>query len=224
MGLAVPLPGGVDAVLFDFDHTLVHLDADWDGLRKDIAEISERYGVRTDERWVLRGIGVAFRKLVDEGRDQEAARFRDEAFEHVEQVEDRALKGSRPVEGAQEVVRSLKERGYRIAIVSNNNPGSIGRALEMFGFPPVDVVVGRMRGEPVKPSPIPVMKALSRLSVSAKKAVFIGDGDADLQAGKAAGVATVLIVHNGTERDVAGKPMERIEQLGALLDFFPQRT
>ncbi len=224
MGPTVPLPDGVDAVLFDFDHTLVHLKADWDALRKDIAEISQRYGVRTDERWVLRGIGVTFRKLVDEGRDQEAARFRDEAFQHVEEVEDQALRGSKPVEGAQEVVRSLKERGYQIAIVSNNNPGSIGRALEMFGFPPVDVVVGRMRGEPVKPSPIPVMKALSRLSVSPKKAVFIGDGDADLQSGKAAGVATVLIVHNGTEREVVGKPTERIDQLGALLDFLPQRT
>jgi len=214
----------VDALLFDFDHTLVHLKADWDALRKDIAAISDRFGVRTDERWVLRGIGVAFRRLVDEGRDHEAAQFRDEAFEHVERVEEQALGGSQAVEGAQEVVRTLKHRGYRVAIVSNNNPGSIGRALLMFGFPEVDLVVGRQRGEPVKPSPIPVMKALSRLDVPPKRAVLIGDGEADLQAGKAAGVATVLFVTNGVEKEITTRPSERIEQLGALLDFFPQRT
>lgn len=226
MGLRpdVPFPNGVDAVLFDFDHTLVHLKADWDALRKDIAQISDRYGVRTDERWVLRGIGVAFRRLVDEGRDHEAATFRDEAFDHVERVEDEALGGSEAVEGAQDVVRSLKERGYRIAIVSNNNPSSIGRALRMFSFPEVEAVVGRQRGEPVKPSPIPVMKALNRLEVDPKRAVLIGDGEADLAAGKAAGVATVLITHNGVERDVTTKPNERIEKLGALLDLLPART
>lgn len=220
----MPLPGGVDAVLFDFDHTLVHLKADWEALRADIASISEKYGVRTDERWVLRGIGVAFRKLVDEGRDHDAASFRDEAFDHVEKVEDKALDGSVAVEGAAEVVRTLKERGYQVAIVSNNNPVSIRRALDMFGFPPIDIVVGRQRGQPVKPSPIPVMKALSRLEVDAKRAVMIGDGEADLQAGKAAGVATVLFANNGGEKEITTRPTERIEALAALLAMFPMRN
>lgn len=220
----MPFPDGLDAVLFDFDHTLVHLKADWDALRQDIAQISDKYGVRTDERWVLRGIGVAFRRLVDEGRDHEAATFRDEAFDHVERVEEEALDVSEPVAGAQEVVRKLKERGYRIAIVSNNNPSSIGRALERFSFPAVDTVVGRQRGEPVKPSPIPVMKALSRLEVDPKRAVLIGDGEADLAAGKAAGVATVLITHNGTQKEVTTKPNEQIEKLALLLDLLPART
>lgn len=220
----MPVPSAVDAVLFDFDHTLVHLKADWDALRRDIAQISEKYGVRTDERWVLRGIGVAFRKLVDDGRDHEAAQFRDEAFDHVERVEDEALAGSQAVEGAQAVMRTLMERGYQVAIVSNNNPSSIKRALEMFSFPAVGTVVGRQRGEPVKPSPIPVMKALLQLDVDAKRAVLIGDGEADLQAGKAAGVATVLFSNNGSEREISTRPTERIDALNALLDFFPGRA
>jgi phosphoglycolate phosphatase len=220
----VPVPSSLDAVLFDFDHTLVHLKADWEALSRDIAAISDKYGVRTDERWVLRGIGVAFRRLVDEGRDHDAAAFRDEAFDHVEQVEDKALDGSVAVEGAQQVLRTLKQRGYRIAIVSNNNPGSIGRALAMFDFPEVDTVVGRLRGQPVKPSPIPVMKALSKLDVDPKRALLIGDGEADLAAGKAAGVATVLFSHNGSEREITTKPTERIDQLDALLAMLPERT
>jgi len=220
----VPLPKDVQAVLFDFDQTLIHLGADWEGLHLAIKEIATRYGQQMEDKWVLRGIGKAFKHLTDEGRDSDAAKFRAEAFERVEFEENRALANSRVIPGATEVVGELHHRGYKLAIVSNNNPVSIRKGLDMFGFPPVEHIVGRHNGEPVKPSPIPVHKALTTLHVKPANAVLIGDGEADLAAGKAAGVYTILFAQPGVIKEIQTKPMETIGFLGKLLDMFPSRN
>lgn len=219
----MPLPKDTKAVLFDFDQTLIHLGADWEGLRKSVLAVAAKYGVPFDEKWVLRGIGRAFKQLTDEGKDHEAANFRAEAFQVVEAEENRALDHSHAIDRAPEVVAELFNRGYKIAIVSNNNPASIADALKRFGFPKIEHIIGRYNGQPIKPSPIPVHKALSKLHLKPSQAIFVGDGEADLAAGKAAGVATILISHPGASKEVTTKPTEKIEELWKLLDLLPHR-
>ncbi len=217
----MPLPKGVKVVLFDFDQTLIHLGADWEDLRLNVKAVATKYGVPFEEKWVLRGIGQAFKQLVDEGKQHEAAQFRNEAFKLVEDEENRALDHSHPIEKAPEIVAELMRRGYKIAIVSNNNPRSIAEGLRRFGFPDIPLVVGRNNGDPVKPSPIPVQKALAKLGLKPQDAIIVGDGEADLGAGKAAGVATVLFTPPGQTKDIKTKPTEKVEDLAALLSMLP---
>lgn len=217
----MPLPKSVKVVLFDFDQTLIHLGADWEELRLDIKAVAERYGVPFDEKWVLRGIGQAFKQLNDAGKVHEAASFRTEAFRLVEDEENRALDHSHAIGRAPEIVAELKRRGYKVAIVSNNNPLSIAEGLRRFGFPPFEFVVGRNNGDPVKPSPIPVHKALTKLGHKPQEAVIVGDGEADLGAGKAAGVATVLFAPPGQVKEIKTTPTEKVEDLWALLEMLP---
>jgi HAD superfamily hydrolase (TIGR01549 family) len=217
----VALPKGVRAVLFDFDQTLIHLGADWERLRLKVKAIAEKYGVGFDETWVLRGIGLAFRQLTDAGREHDAAAFRAEAFRVVEEEEDSALANSHAIGRSIEVVNELRARGYRMAIVSNNNPASINKGLLMFGFPAFEFVIGRHNGEPVKPSPIPVHNALAKLSVKPGDAVIVGDGESDVAAGKAAGVATVLFAPPGSHKEIKTKPTETIDDIVKLLALLP---
>lgn len=217
----MPLPKAVKVVLFDFDQTLIHLGADWEALRLNVQAIASRYGIPFDEKWVLRGIGQAFKHLNDEGRDHEATAFRTEAFKLVEDTENAALDNSHALPHAPEVVTELIRRGYRIAIVSNNNPRSIAEGLKRFGFPPIELVVGRNNGDPVKPSPIPVHKALAKFGMKPADAIIVGDGEADLGAGKAAGVATVLYSPPGPPKETTTKPTERLDDLTKLLDWLP---
>lgn len=217
----MPLPKNVKVVLFDFDQTLIHLGADWENLRVLVKALAEKYGAAFDETWVLRGIGQAFKQLVDDGKQHDAASFRNEAFKLVEAEENRALDHSHAIGRAPEVVAELKRRGYKVAIVSNNNPLSIAEGLKRFGFPAFEFVVGRNNGDPVKPSPIPVHKALAKLGMRARDAVIVGDGEADLGAGKAAGVATILFSPPGPAKEFKTKPTEKVEDLGALLEMLP---
>lgn len=217
----MPLPKGVKVVLFDFDQTLIHLGADWEDLRLHVKDVATKYGVPFDEKWVLRGIGQAYKQLMDEGKQHEAADFKHEAFKLVEDEENRALDHSHPIDKAPDVVAELMRRGYKIAIVSNNNPRSIAEGLKRFGFPNIPLVIGRNNGDPVKPSPIPVQKALAKLGHRANEAVIVGDGEADLGAGKAAGVATVLYTPPGQTKEIKTKPTEKVDDLGALLAMLP---
>jgi len=217
----VPLPKGLKVVLFDFDQTLIHLGADWEDLRLQVKNVATKYGIPFDEKWVLRGIGQAFKTLMDQGKAHEAADFKNEAFRLVEDEENRALNNSHPIDKAVDVVSEIMRRGYKVAIVSNNNPRSIAEGLKRFGFPDIPLVVGRHNGDPVKPSPIPVHKALTKLGNKPGEAVIIGDGEADLGAGKAAGVATILFSPPGHARETATKPTERVENLSALLAMLP---
>ena len=220
----MPLPKDVAAVLFDFDQTLIHLGADWEGLRASIKKIALSYGQEFEDKWVLRGIGKAFKHLTDEGRESDATKFRAEAFQCVEDEENRALEHSHPILRATEVVAELRNRGYKVAIVSNNNSASIKKALEMFGFPPIELVIGRHNGDPVKPSPIPVHKALNNLHIKPGQAILVGDGEADLAAGKAAGVATILFAQPGVKKELLTKPVETVDDLGKLLDMLPAKN
>lgn len=217
----MPLPKGLKVVLFDFDQTLIHLGADWEDLRVQVKNVATKYGIPFDEKWVLRGIGQGYKTLMDQGKAQEASGFKLEAFKLVEDEENRALDHSHAIEKAPDVVAELMRRGYKVAIVSNNNPRSIAEGLKRFGFPNIPLVVGRNNGDPVKPSPIPVHKALTKLGNKPGEAVIIGDGEADLGAGKAAGVATILFSPPGTERPTQTKPTEKVDNLGALLTMLP---
>jgi pyrophosphatase PpaX len=217
----VPLPKGVKVVLFDFDQTLIHLGADWEDLRLQVQGVATKYGVPFDEKWVLRGIGVGYKFLIDAGKAHEASDFKNEAYKLVEDEENRALGNSHAIDKAPDVVAEIMRRGYKVAIVSNNNPRSIAEGLRRFGFPEIPLVVGRHNGDPVKPSPIPVHKALTKLNSKPNEAVMVGDGEADLGAGKAAGVATVLFSPPGQARETLTKPTERVEHLSALLTMLP---
>jgi HAD superfamily hydrolase (TIGR01509 family) len=56
---------------------------------------------------------------------------------------------------------------------------------------------------PHKPDPAMIRLALQRLGVDAKEAVFVGDNEEDVAAGKAAGVKTILL--DATNAKACGK-------------------
>jgi pyrophosphatase PpaX len=83
----------------------------------------------------------------------------------------------------------LKEKGIKIAVVSNNSKESVERALEVAGVRDlVDLVIGRTSLSDVKPDPSPIVKALNGLGVKSDKVVFVGDSESDMIAAGKAGV------------------------------------
>ena len=145
-----------------------------------------------DEYW-LAGVGTplrtALRKVAgsDEETDAMLATYRDFNLEHHDAM-------AKAYPGVTDVVRRLHRDGAKLALVTSKL--SIGanhglRLLELEEEFPVricadDVVNG-------KPHPEPVLKALAALEAPASSAVFIGDSEHDMAAGRAAGVDTVAV-------------------------------
>jgi phosphoglycolate phosphatase/pyrophosphatase PpaX len=91
-----------------------------------------------------------------------------------------------------EMIRHLKENGIKIGIVTGKARRSLDISLKALQMDKLFEVI--ITGDDVvkpKPHPEGIIKALSLLGVQNNEAMFIGDSDADIQAGNQANVHTV---------------------------------
>ena len=74
-----------------------------------------------------------------------------------------------------------------------------------------------------KPSPVPVLEMLKKVSCGPDEAVIVGDSNYDIEAGRAAGVSTVAVSYGfrnvGLLKD-ADFIIDSMKQLTSKLDFF----
>lgn len=105
-----------------------------------------------------------------------------------------AVASARPTPYAREIILAACRSGRRVAIVSNNDAGAIWAYLADHGLTDhVQSVIGRYRDDPglMKPHPAPVLAALAKLGAGPRSCVLVGDSVADVEAARAAGVASV---------------------------------
>lgn len=101
-----------------------------------------------------------------------------------------------PVEayaGVAELLRELKERGIKTAIVSNKPHAATEILAERFFAGLIDAVVGQKNGIPKKPAEEMVRLAMEELSVTREDCVFVGDGETDVWTAKTAGMPCVSV-------------------------------
>ncbi|MET0288472.1 MAG: HAD family hydrolase [Pseudoxanthomonas sp.] len=97
--------------------------------------------------------------------------------------------------GACELVRALRARGDRIAILTRNAQVLATLTLDCIGLGeefPADAVLGR-ESAPPKPRPDGLLQLAARWQVAPDRLVMVGDHAHDLRCGRAAGALTVLV-------------------------------
>ena len=180
------------ALLFDLDGTLAETDSlhlpTW-------VDALAPYGVEVDEAFYKERISgrstpEIVRDLLPDLTDEEGASIGDakEASfrERATELE--------PLPGLVDFVAGGKERGLRIALVTNapkENVGALLPALELQDS--FDTVVLADEVEAVKPDPAPYRAALERTGVSAEEALAFEDSVSGISSSVAAGIPTVGI-------------------------------
>ncbi|MGB5373873.1 MAG: HAD-IA family hydrolase [Polyangiales bacterium] len=203
--------------LFDLDGTL--LDS-IELILKSFHHTARVHGrpERSDAHW-LAGIGTPLRVQLsemassDEDLDALLETYREYNLEHHDAM-------AKPYPGIIEVVRTLHRKEAKLALVTSKLSRGATRGLRLLGLEvefPVrvcadDVVQG-------KPHPEPVLKALSALDALPSDAIFIGDSDHDIQAGRRAGVETAAVSWGPFAREAleAAGPSHWIESPEELL-------
>ena len=204
----------VSAVLFDLDGVLVEsreaterVWLDWaraNGIGEDELR-SAMHGVRSVE--VVR----ALRPELDSVAESDAIERR--------QAEDVA--GLRAIPGAAEALRALRED--RVAVVTSATRDLAAARLGAVGIelPAVVVYAGDVsRG---KPDPEGYLTAARRLGVDPAEALVVEDSPPGIEAGRAAGAATVAVTstHAAAEVEAADVVISSLEELpGVLRDRF----
>lgn len=95
-----------------------------------------------------------------------------------------------------ETLTELKERGYRLAIITNKPERFIApiiNGLALNGL--FELIIGGDTLEKRKPDPLPLNYACQQLSVTVEQCVMIGDSKNDILAAKAANMQSIALTY-----------------------------
>ncbi|MDA0709748.1 MAG: HAD family phosphatase [bacterium] len=115
--------------------------------------------------------------------------------------------------GAADLVDALRQRGLKLALVTNNHREAMQIVLKRYGLH-FDSALSRDDGV-LKPAPDLILKALDALGAKAEDALGIGDSIYDTQACAAAKVRCLYLTHGSPRFD--HEPA--IASLGDMLAF-----
>ena len=172
--------------LFDMDGTLLDTLAD---LTAAVNHTLARYGYprRTIEQ-VRKGLGNGAVKLMAAmlPQGEETPGFADIMRDYRAWYQAHACVETCPYPGVPEMLKRLRQRGCKVAIVSNKPHGAACELAERF-FPGVPTF-GESPETPRKPAPDMVFHALTALGAGKEGAVYVGDSEVDVQTARNAGL------------------------------------
>jgi len=189
----------VSAVLFDMDGTLTQPCLDFDAIRREI-------GLPTEPRTpVLEAIE---KMPPDARRRAERILLRHEA---------EAAEASILWEDTLPVLSAIRGVGIPIGCITRNSRRSAETVMALHGLH-FDALYTREDG-PLKPSPEPIHAICRKLHADPRKAWMVGDYLFDMQAGKAAGATTVLMLGDARLPEWSDQADHVIRRLSELLDL-----
>jgi pyrophosphatase PpaX len=103
--------------------------------------------------------------------------------------------------GIDEIIKDLSNKGFKLAILSNNKRSYLIESLQKYGLDKYfDNILGFNEVSKTKPDPEGLLKILEIEEVSANEALFLGDMITDIQAGKNAEIKTIAIASGLCEK------------------------
>ena len=180
-----------DTILFDLDGTLLNtLEDIADGVNHALRKMN--YPERTlDEvrQFVGNGVAMLIKRAVPEGTSEElintCLQFNKEYYStHVNEK-------TRPYEGIMTLLKKLKDKGYKVGVVSNKYDSAVKDLCHLYFSDYVTVAVGNRTGVPTKPAPDCVYSAVQELGSDLGNTVFVGDSDVDVHTAHNAGLPCI---------------------------------
>jgi HAD superfamily hydrolase (TIGR01549 family) len=192
-----------EAILFDFDGTLI--DAS-EVICKSFNHALQFVGLAPlPVAEIRRGIGRPLREIFAEYAPPEAVEEVIGAYRRA--FARQSVEGSRLIPGVDSLIPKLA-RTYALGIVTSRTSGGVHVLMEHFDLDRYfGSVVGVDEVTECKPSPEPVLQALSELHAGPDRSVLVGDTVHDIQAARAAGVLPIGVAtgsHSSKELLEAG--------------------
>ena len=183
-----------DTYIFDLDGTLLDTLHD---LAASVNYALRQYGMPEHSiddirRFVGNGVRLLMERAVPRGAQHPQfedvfATFRRHYMEH-------SLDTTRPYDGIVDTIHALKQRGCRLAVVSNKMMAATQELVAHF-FPEIEVAIGEHEAAGIrkKPAPDTVFEALRQLG-SVTSAVYVGDSDVDLATARNSGLPCISVL------------------------------
>ncbi|MCS4532972.1 HAD family hydrolase [Neisseria montereyensis] len=183
-----------EAVLFDLDGTLADTALDLGGA---LNTLLRRHGLpekTMDEIRPIASHGANGLILLGAGITKEHPKHADWRQEYLDEYERCFDKETVLFDGINPLINDLVARGIQWGIITNKPKRFTDRLVPKLGFihPPAVVVSGDTCSKP-KPSTEPMFYACEQIGVAPENCIYVGDAERDMEAGKNAGMKTVLV-------------------------------
>lgn len=167
----------------------------------------EHFGYEpVDETHIKQFVGDGYKMLMER-----ALRYSgDEKLEHYEEslevytkiFAEHSMHLVKPYEGITELLETLKQRGIRIAVLSNKpHERTVENIETVFGKGYFDSVAGEQPGIPKKPDPTGVERIMELFGEKPEHGLYFGDTNTDMKTGLAAGLITVGVTWGFRDRE-----------------------
>lgn len=187
--------------IFDLDGTLLDTLGD---LHTSVNFALRSFGFpeRTiDEVRAFIGNGVVklMERSTPDGTDEKTQKqcldvFRKHYLEHMSDT-------TAPFESISELLERLKEKGIKIAVVSNKLHKAVEELCESYFPGLIDKAVGVSVEEERKPSPINVIKTAECFETELEDCIYIGDSEVDVQTAHNAGLQCIGVTWGFRSRE-----------------------
>lgn len=191
-----------NTVIFDLDGTLLNTLED---LRDSVNAIMKKYGFpqySTDQirSFVGNGVGKLIERSVPGGRGNESFEAALADFKSYYTAHCRIR--TKPYDGVLDLMKSLCERGFRLAIVSNKNDAAVRELNEIYFSQYTKAAIGDREGAKRKPAPDAVFAALGELGSEKENAVYVGDSEVDYETAANSGLDCILVSWGFRDREL----------------------
>ena len=205
----------ITTILFDLDGTLI--DTNDLIIASFLHTLEKHYPGQYSREDVLPFIGPSLKETFG-GMDPERAEEMTRVYRTYNLANHDLL--VKEFEGVLETVQILRDKGYKLGIVTTKLYGTVLKGLQLMKLDPYfDVIVALDHVSKAKPDPEPIFNALKQLGSKPEEAIMVGDNYHDILAGKNAGTVTAGCAWSIKGRDYIAKyePDYILENMADLL-------
>lgn len=212
-----PTDNNTQAVIFDLDGTLLDTLQDLaDAVNAALrgAGMPERT-IEEVRQFVGNGIEKLMIRAVPDGNKN--PRFEEVFAAFKEYYGAHCKDHTGPYPNIQMMMEELKQRGIKMAIVSNKLDSAVKELDKEYFSGLTMAAIGEMEGVARKPAPDMAEKAIAELGVDKEHTVYVGDSDVDIETAKNAGLTCISVAWGFRSRkflkehgavEIIDKPLE----------------
>ncbi len=183
----------IEAIIFDLDGTLLNtLDDLCNSVNHALTKNAQpTISLEDTRRFVGNGVERLMESAVPGGKSNPLFEKCLEDFKDHYSKNSEVLTRSYP--GIIGLLEALKNRGYKMAVVSNKFDEAVKGLCQKYFGAYIKTAMGESADTPKKPAPDMVFKALKELGVEKERALYVGDSEVDIKTAANAGLPCVCV-------------------------------
>ncbi len=203
-------PKRLKGVVLDFDGTLVNSAIDFRAMKEALLSELVTIGIPREaldaNDTIVANLTRARRSLSETGREGEIPRIENLVNRCMSEVEMRNVGKTTAIAGAREALAALRERGYRVGLLTRGTRLYISSALRVAGFSEkdFDAIICRddFPEQEAKPNGKAMRRVAEMLGLDIAECVMLGDHPIDLECARASGSEFVGVVSGWSNETV----------------------